>query len=172
MAIRDDSYSSVAEVVPYVRYLLKGDMTFSPSTKPTLSEVEKFIDRASGVLNMSLKGAGFATPLNSTTATSTAVLLADDWVTMRVWEMVEMTHPGASITDGENARPGDLNLMAKNFVAENTLALKREGVTVNNPSSQGLAFTGLSERSERSDPNNTSREQPKFYRGMFDGDDD
>lgn len=170
MATRDDSYSSLAEVLPFVRYRLKGSDEFTSATIPKKEEVEKFIDRASGALNIALSSAGFSSPLNSTTATSTAVLLADDWVTGVVAEMVESTHPGSAINDGANQRMSGINLSsaARDFVMWNNLAFKRAGVTVNDPAHQGLTFTGLDKRSERSDPDNTSREQSKFHRGIFD----
>jgi hypothetical protein len=52
MAIRGDSYSSTGEVKAFTRHLLNGQSNFNSTTRPTVTELEKFIDRASGVLNL------------------------------------------------------------------------------------------------------------------------
>jgi len=174
VALRSDSYGTVAEVVPLVRYLLDGQSTFNSTTLPTLTEVEKFVDRASGVLNISLKQAGFTTPINSTNANSTAKLVCDDWVVAEAASMVEMTKIGVGFSDLDGSRTGafrGLHRRAQQFVADNSLGLKYEGAALTRKSSDGLQFTALEVRSQRDDPTDTTLEQPKFRRGLHDGGD-
>lgn len=174
MAIRGDSYGTIAEVVPLVRYLLDGQVSFSNATVPTQGEVEKFIDRASGVLNIALKQAGFTTPINSTNANSTAKLVCDDWVVAEAAAMVEMTKIGVGYGDLTGSRAGafrGLHERARQFVNDNALGLKFEGATVTRKVSDGLQYTGLDAESQRSDPTDSTVEQPKFRRKLHDADD-
>src|SRR5512145_2945202 len=102
MAIRADSYSSTSEVKAFTRHLLDGQSAFNSTTRPTGTELEKFIDRASGVLNLALGGGGFAP--SSVIANSTAKLACDDWVTSRAAEYVELTQRGTGYSDAEGSR--------------------------------------------------------------------
>lgn len=168
MAIRADSYSSTSEVLAFTRHLLDGETAFNSTTRPTATEVEKFIDRASSHLNVALTKAGLSA--SSVRANSTAKLMGDDWVTQRAAEYVELTQRGVGFNDQENQRWWAFRNMQKaadGFVSEVALGLKYLGVTVPHPTSAGLSFTGLDERSQRTDPTITTREQPKFRRGLF-----
>lgn len=170
MAIRDDSYSSVGEVLAVVRRTLDGAATFDTITRPTRTEVEKFIDRASGTLNICLQGAGFSTPISN----STAKLALDDWVTAKAAMWVELTQAGDGLSGfGPNNRAEYIaSLMGEALeLCENPIfieGLKEAGVTVSRDSSEGLTFTALKTYSQRTDPTVTTREQPKFRRGLFD----
>lgn len=60
-----NSYGSVAEVAALVgRYTSSG--SFSASTRPTTTQVEKFIDRVSAICNALLAEAGFDVPVDET----------------------------------------------------------------------------------------------------------
>ena len=169
MAIRADSYGSRDEVTAYIRHLLDGQTSLNHLTRPTITEVEKFIDRASGILNMSFRNAGFAP--SAITANSTAKLLADDWVVNRAAAMAELTQRGTGFDGKEGSRTAgllSLNGDADEYVKSIALGLKREGIAVGNPVHQGLTFTAFDKDSERSDPDSTTLEQPKFKRGLFD----
>lgn len=169
MTIRGDSFSSPSEVLAFTRYLLEGQSTFNSTTCPTLTEVEKFIDRASGHINVALAQAGF-TPAN-VYANSTAKLLMDDWVTQRGAEYVELTQRGAGFNDTENNRWHAFRNMQKeaaDFIASMQLGLQRLDISIAHPVSEGLTFTGLDTYDQRSDPDNTGRRQPFFRRGLFD----
>ena len=165
MAIRSDSYSSAAEVLALTRHLLDGEPTFNSETRPTLTEVEKFIDRSSGVLNSALWGAGFD-PAN-VTANSTAKLSCDDWVTIRAANWVESTQRLAGFSDLPNEKPEDLQSMAQEAVDGWMLGFARMGITVSDPAHQGLQFTAMDDHDERSDPDSDTIEQPLFRRRMF-----
>jgi len=168
MTLRADSYGSTGEVRANTRHLLDGQTTFNSTTRPTVTELEKFIDRASGVLNLALRGVGLAVPITN----STAKLSCDDWVVNHASAHVELTQRGAGFSDGENTRAGSfmsLNQSAQDFASMYALGFKRLGVTVSDSASDGLQFTGLDARPERDDPDDTTLRQPIFQRGQFDG---
>lgn len=160
MAIAANSYGSVNEVLAYTRHLLDGKMTFDIATRPTLAEVEKFIDRASGILNTALDGEGVTVPVTA----ATAILACDAWVVMRAAEWAELTQRGHGFDEGFGARldgePYDIVADAKktaDFIARTIKEV-----------SDGLTFTAYDKHSERSDPQSSTLEQPKIRRGMFD----
>ncbi len=165
MAIRGDSYGTVAEVLAYTRHVLGGESTFSENTNPTLSEVEDFIDRASGVLNNAVIGAGLSH--SSLRANSTAKLACDDWVILRAVEQVELTRGGTG-HDGRQEAVASMYDEAAMFVAGYRQSWVRASITEDHRTSEGLGFSGLDVRSERTDPDDSTREQPKFRRGLFD----
>lgn len=167
MAIRDDSYGSVEEVEALTAYALRGMAGFNHSTHPEVTQVERFIDRASGVLNNALLGAGFAPP--DIRANSTAKLACDDWVVSKAAAMVELTQPGAAFGEGDlSSHYGGLYGDACEFVKSAALGFKRAGVDASSATSEGLAFTGIKRHEDRPDPTRTTREQPLFRRHAFD----
>jgi hypothetical protein len=169
MAIRGDSYSSTSEVKAFTRHLLDGQTAFNTTTRPTATELEKFIDRASGVMNLAIAAGGFSPA--TVRANSTAKLAVDDWVTARSAEYTELTHRGAGYSDGEGSRTGAFRNLAKSaneFVAANSLGFVRLGVTQAYQMSDGLAFTGLDAQDQRADPDNSALEQPFSKRHQFD----
>jgi len=170
MTIRADSYGSVAEVAAYTRHLLDGETTYTGTTRPSLTEVEKFIDRASGYLNVALRTTGLHTPI----ANSTAKLACDDWVVSKAAEYVELTQRGTGYSEAEGSRIPSFRSMHKDaisFANEFTLCFKELGVTVDRSLASGLAFTGLDAQHERNDPDDSDMVQPMFSRHRFDQDD-
>lgn len=170
MALRGDSYGTVAEVLAFTRHLMDGETTFNSTTRPTLTETEKFIDRVSGVLNSAIEQAGLTSPITN----STAKLACDQWVVAQAVNLVEFTSLGVGFNSEDGQRTmtlSGLNKSAAMFVQDNALGWKRLGVGVGAPTHQGLTFTGLDVYSERVDPDDTTREQPKFRRGQFDNED-
>jgi hypothetical protein len=171
MTLRSDSYSSTAEVTAFTRHLLGGQTAYNSTTTPTVTEIEKFIDRASANLNMALAQVGFHVPLNSTNANSTAKLVCDDWVTQRATEYTELTQRGAGFNESEDSRAGffmNLTKSARTFAEENRMGLLRLGAHFTYNLSDGLKFTGETIQDERTDKDDTSLEKPKFKRGLFD----
>jgi len=167
MSIRADSYSSTSEVKAFTKHLLNGQTAFNSTTRPTVTEVEKFIDRASGLLNVALGGVGLTTPITN----STAKLACDDWVTDQATAYVELTQRGAGFDGTENTRPGSflaLHEAAVSFAEMMALGFKRLGVTQSDKASDGLQFTGLDAKSQRDDPDDSTLRQPLFERGQFD----
>lgn len=167
MSIRADSYSSTAQVKAWTRHLLDGQTAFNSTTRPVASEVENFIDRASGLLNMALAGHGFSTPVTN----STAKLGCDDWVTAQAAMYVELTQRGTGFSNAEGARTGFFKgLMgeAEKWVLTNELGLKRIGVSVAHGRAEGLQFTGQAAPGERADPDDDTLAQPTFKRTQWD----
>ena len=169
MAIRGDSFSSVNEVLAFTRHLIDGYTTYNSTTRPTLTEVEKFIDRASGVMNAALATEGFSS--SAIRANSTAKLPCDDWVAQEAVKQVELTQRGMGYGGQEGSRLAGFNMNKKDaidFVCENKLGFVRLGIAQTYKSSDGLAFTGLDVQADRSDPDDNTLEQPKFSRGKWD----
>ena len=167
MTIRTDSYSSTGEVLAFTRHLLDGQAQFNSTTRPTVGEVERFIDRCSGVLNIALRQGGFATPITN----STAALACADWVTTRGAEYVEITQRGTGYSDKEGSRVSafrNLQKSAVEFVAMNSLGFKLLGVLVLQPLSQGLRFTGQTLQANRADPQDNTLQQPFSEIDQFD----
>ena len=102
MAIRADSFSSTSEVTAYTRHLLDGQSSFNSTTRPTVTEMEKFIDRASGILNVAISNEGF-TP-SDVYGNSTAKLACDDWVTQKAVMYTELTQRGTGYSVEEGSR--------------------------------------------------------------------
>ena len=168
MTIRSDSYSSTGEVKAFTRHLLDGQSAFNSTTRPSATELEKFIDRASAALNLSLAKTGLSP--SGVRANSTAKLACDDWVTAQAAMYVEMTQRGTGWSDAQGNRTSyfkGLYGRADEFTKGNALGFKRLGVTVSAPMSQGLTFTGLDALDERADPDDTALAQPKFRLGQF-----
>jgi hypothetical protein len=168
MTIRTDSYSSTSEVKAMTRHLLDGQTAFNSTTRPTSTELEKFIDRASGALNVALSKAGLTTPVSNTTAK----LLCDDWVTAKSVQLVELTQRGEGFSGEAGSRVGAFSGLYKEadaFAEMHSLGFKRLGVGVSHPRHEGLSFTGLIAPEERGDPSDSGLAQPAFRRGLFDG---
>lgn len=160
-------YSSAAEVTAFTRHLLGGQSAFNSTTRPTGTELTKFLDRAGAALNVALEGKGISTPITNTTAK----LLCDDWVTMQAAMYVEMTQRGMGFGSEEGTRISyfkGLYTRANEFAKENALGFSRMGVTVQNKVSEGLQFTGLTAQDDRADPDDETLEQPLFRRHQFD----
>ena len=170
MAIRADSYSSTAEVKAFTRHLLDGQTAFNTTTRPRATELEKFIDKASGVLNVAIAQAGF-TPAN-VYANSTAKLACDDFVTNYAVRYVELTQRGTGYSEGEGSRTAAFKMMegAKEFIDANSLGFVNLGITQGVRKSSGLQFTGLTEQSQRADRDNSTYEQPFARRHQFNDD--
>ena len=171
MALRTDSYTTVAEVEPFTREFMDGESSFNSTTIPTVTEVESIIDDISGVLNISLRGAGFAPA--DIIANSTAKLACDAWTRGVAVQYVEITHSGVGFGGGEDGRVGFMDNLyetANDFTMAAALGFKREGVTVSDAAHKGLSFTATTKHTNRTDPDNTSLEQPKIRRGIFDND--
>lgn len=141
MALREDSYGTVAEVRALTRHLLDGAYTFDETTRPTIQDVERFIDRASAALNLALIQQGVTVPL----ADEIAVLTAADWVVRRAAADVELTQRGAGYSADEGSRLAGLQLETAAAVAATIAsALRAQGSGDPTPARAGLSFTGTS----------------------------
>lgn len=167
MTIRSDSYSSTAEVKAFTRHLLSGQTAFNSTTRPRATELEGFLDKASGVLNVALSAGGFAP--SAVRANTTAKLACDDWVTNYAVRYVELTQRGTGYSEQDGSRTASFNMRksAQEFVDVNSLGFVNLGVSQNVKKSAGLQYTGLTEQSQRTDKDDTSLEQPIARRHQF-----
>jgi hypothetical protein len=166
MAIRSDSYSSTAEVKAFTRHLLDGQTAFNSTTRPRLPELEKFIDRASGVLNVAIAQAGFSP--QAVYANSTAKLLCDDFVTNYAVRYVELTQRGTGYGEGEGSRTAAfITDKAHEFIKMNSLGIVQLGITQGIKKSDGLIFTGMTAQGQRADKDDSTKEQPFARRHQF-----
>lgn len=170
MTIRTDSYSSTSEVKAYTRHLLNGQTAFNSTTRPTATDLEKMIDRVSGVLNNAILAAGFSP--TTIHANSTAKLACDDFVTVRAVEYVELTQRGTGYSEQDGSRvAGFRNLYksASSFVSDMRLGFIEGGIAQSGrKASDGLQFTGLTAQGDRTDKDDNTLEQPLFTRHLFD----
>ena len=167
MTIRADSFSSTAEVKAFTRHLLDGQSAFNTTTRPKATELETFIDKASGVLNVAIAQAGF-TP-SAVYNNSTAKLSCDDWVTNYAVRYVELTQRGTGYSEGEGSRTAAFKMAesAREFISMNSLGFVNLGITQNVKKSDGLILTGLTEQSQRTDKDDATKEQPFARRHQF-----
>lgn len=167
MAISANSYSSVSEVVALTRHMLDGPSTFDEATRPSLSEVEKFIDQISAELNDAIRACGLAIPISATGPK----LSCDLWVSVRAAAMVELTQRSTGFDGGEDSRYKALwDLLNEDpfaWVEKRCQSWSDQGVTMTTAASGALTYTALNSHDNRSDPNNTTREQPMFRRRQF-----
>jgi len=169
MAIRSDSFASTTEVTAFTRHLLGGQSAYNSTTRPTVTDVEKIIDRASGVLNTTLAFVGFNPA--SVRANTTAKLACDDWIAQESAKQVELTQQGMGYSASENSRIAAFNMNEKTayeFVIGKKLGFIQLGIAQNYKASDGLQYTGLDAQNIRADPDDTALEQPKFLRGQWD----
>lgn len=169
MTIRSDSFSSVSEVLGFTRWFLDGQSAFNAGTRPTLTEVEKFIDRASALLNVAIDANSTlsASDITHTDVYNNAVtkLACDDWVTQQAVKYVHYTSRNTAIFSDQN-ETFKMDSAAE-FVEMMALGFSRD-ISGESELSNGLQFTAMDIQSNRADPVDSSKEQPKFTRGLFD----
>jgi len=68
MTLDTNSYGSVAGVAAYTRRLANSSATFDTTTRPTLVEIEAFIDQCSDMLNGWCAAAGYVIPVTQADA--------------------------------------------------------------------------------------------------------
>lgn len=163
------TYSSTTEVKAYTRHLLDGETAFNSTTRPTSSEVTKFLTVNSAILDGALAGIGLSVPVTNTTGK----LICDDWVTQMTVRQVELTQRGTGYNDSEGSRTAAFpnpHKSAQDFAKAYKPALIRLGVSESVRASDGLQYTGLEAPSERADITDTTLEQPVFWRHQFEAD--
>lgn len=142
MALRADSYGSVAAVRALTRHLLDGAPSFDHTTRPTLAEVEEMIDRWSAVLNVALLNREVSIPV---TVDTPARLVCDQWVIRQAAAEVELTQRGTGWSGDEGSRLQALRMADGAGVAVSVAAaLRQTGILSQGSAYAGLTFTGTS----------------------------
>jgi hypothetical protein len=138
MAIGANSYGSVAEVEALTpRYL--DDGSYDGDTQPTLTQVETFIDRVSGILNVLLAQAGFAVPVTQ----ADAKLALDDFAVDQAVQLCHANHgagpyaPGSAELRGRRARTAIIAEAAA-FIAEHAAGFEALGAERTRSLTDGL----------------------------------
>lgn len=165
MAISADSYGAVLDVMAFTRHLLDGETAFNSTSRPTLTEVEGMIDRASAALNLALASCGLTVPVTATTP----ALACDEWVIGKVVRAVEETRNVGYDADEGKRKPGQTTIAsaARQFAKDNRVGFVYLGVVELHSAGEGLKFTAQTVQADRDDPDNTALEQPQFTRGMI-----
>ena len=138
MAINANSYGTVLQVAALAPlYATSPNGTFSSSTRPTLTQVETFIDQVSATLNLLLAAQGFDIPVTQ----ADAVMALAGFVVLEVVSLVEYANgAGPFIVEASQLRastPSRIILKdAEAFIAAHAVGLEALGVT----RSRSLAF--------------------------------
>jgi hypothetical protein len=121
VAISANSYGSVAGVASYVKRLCNSSGTFDTGTKPTLIEVEGFIDQQSAKLNAWLVQSGYSIPVTQ----ASAKLILDLYANLGAAGLAELTQRNAGYGDEENERETEFLkefMAAKDFIFSGALS--------------------------------------------------
>ena len=141
MAIRANSYGSVVEVAALTpRFTNEG--AYDGTTTPTLTQVEKMIDRVSGLVNVVLAQQGFAIPVSQ----ADAKLMLDDFVVEQVMQLCHAVHgAGPFAPNSEQLRSRTafriISSEAAAFIDDHTTGLELLGATRDYGGTYGLQAT-------------------------------
>ena len=141
MAIGANSYGSAAGVAALAPLYATGTgQTFTTQTRPTLVQVEAFVDQVSGMVNSILAREGFEVPV----AQADAKLSLDGFVNLEVAAYVEYANgAGPFVSDGTQLRASTPAMRvlrdAQEFIEANAVGLEALGVTRTRLLTQGLA---------------------------------
>jgi hypothetical protein len=138
MSIGANSYGSVAEVEALVsRYT--DDGVFTAATRPTLTQVEKFIDRVSALVNVLLAEQGFDIPVSQ----ADAKLTLDDFVVAQVVQVCHGSNGAGNFAPGSRALRSGTPFMlitreAAEFIEAHADGLELLGATRTRHATDGL----------------------------------
>jgi hypothetical protein len=122
MALDANSYGSVGGVAAYTRRLANASSTFDSTTRPTLVEVEAFLDQCSDVLNGWLVRSGYVIPVTNANAVNVLARYANIGAAGHV-ELSQRA--GGYDADDENRRENkflDLFALAESYIESGALA--------------------------------------------------
>lgn len=136
-------YGSIAGVAAYVKRLTSAAGTFDTTTKPTLTEVEAFLDQASDTLNGYLARNRYVIPVTAARAIDVLARYAN----LGAAGLCELSQRSAGYSDEDNQRENKfLKLFegAKDYIASGALAALGAGVQSTGvpPPLAGLRFGG------------------------------
>lgn len=133
MTLDSNSYGSVAGVAAYVRRLTNSGATFDTSTRPTLVEIEAFIDQCSDVLNGWLAAAGYTIPVTQADAARVLARYAN----IGAAGHAELSlRAGGYNADDENRRENkflDMFMQAEAYINSGALAALGAATSSDNP---------------------------------------
>ena len=152
MAIGSNSYSSVDEVEALtLRYTNDGD--YDATTRPTLTQVETFIDRVSAILNVLLAQAGFEVPVSQ----ADAKLALDDFAVDQAAQLCHAANgagpyaPGSTELRGRRARSAIIE-EAEQFISSHAAGLEALGAERERALTDGLACRTIDNNDDEIEP--------------------
>lgn len=140
MAIGANSYGSTDEVGALTPlYATATGVIYSTTTRPTLAQVEKFVDRVSGILNVLLAEAGFKVPVSQ----ADAKLALDEFVVAQVVELCHAANGAGPYAPGsEEMRAGSpfrtIEREAAEFIGKHAAGFAALGATRSRVLAYGL----------------------------------
>ena len=142
------SYGSISEVEALVgRYTSSGD--FTSSTRPTLAQVERFIDRISAIVNVLLAEQGFSVPVTQVDAK----LALDEFVVQEAVQLCHAANGAGAFAPGSrelrNQTPFQIiTKEAEEFITQHAAGLEALGATRSRHLTYGLACRTVDDAGE------------------------
>ena len=152
MPVGANSYGTASGVAAYVGvYTIAG--AFTTATKPTLANVESWIDQASAILNTALAKRGFTIPLTQ----ATAVLAAASLVEQLVSDLAQAANSSGRFFSERFLERGVSNWAVirndiSNWVEEYASGLEELGVQRGSPSATEIGFRAVDEGGNATNP--------------------
>lgn len=149
MSTYDNSYSLPSDVAALVpRYTDTTTRVFDTNTRPTLSQVESYIDRISAVLNLYLAKNGFSIPVTQNDAQMACAQIV-------IESVVDLCHAansaGRFYTDRELRGQSPLRILRNElseWVDENAAGFEEIGVTRATSNVGQIGYRGTDETSD------------------------
>jgi len=150
MAEGANSYGTDEEVAALTkRYTNAG--VFDTNTNPTIAQVEQFIDRRSGLLNVKLSALGFDIPVTQ----ATVKLMLDDIVVSQVSELVFYANSAGRFHDNQKGRQGigiTLDAELNKWLEENAEGMEALGASRSAGTGTRLGFRATDEAGDDTFP--------------------
>lgn len=150
MALGANSYGTVAEVQALApQYTTEG--VFTGFSRPTLTQVEKFLDRVSAVVNLLLAEQGFSIPITQ----ADCVLVLDEFVVQQSVDLVDaVNRSGRFFSEKVGARNrGELiREDAESFIEDHSLGFELLGADRDYSLTHGLDYTAQDDAGKTIEP--------------------
>ena len=127
MTVLANSYGTAADVAA-LSQVFTDNGVFSATTRPTIEQVESFINQISSILNVALAGEGFTVPITQADAKLSCVSLVDETVK----DMVAAANSTGRFFS-ENSLKSNLSMLAqirmdiKDWVSDSATGLEEIG---------------------------------------------
>lgn len=152
MAIGAKSYGSTDEVAALTpRFADPTTHLYTASTRPTLAQVEKLIDRVSGILNVLLAEQGFSIPVTQ----ADAKLALDQFVVAQVADLCNFTNSAGRFFDNKKLQGGPFSAImqeAEEFIKKHMPGLAALGATQTTAGLDGLDYRETNDAGDDIEP--------------------
>ncbi len=152
MAIGANSYGSTAEVAALTRRFADASTgLYTTGTNPTLAQVEKYIDRVSGVLNVLLSEEGFAIPVSQ----ADAKLALDQFVVAQVSDLCNYANSAGRFFDNQSIKTGPFSAImkeAEDFISKHAEGLANLDATRSRTGVEGLGWWETDDAGDEIEP--------------------